>query len=188
MIQTHKTLSKGKIIALVVVILVVLGAAAYTVYGLNNTASTETKEASSKTTDSIDYGEATDEQKNTGLDQKGNAQSEAPASNTNEPITVVVTALNPPDSTKKTTTSEVTTLQIRVRIDLVTTAGTCYLTLTKGSTTVTKQAGTQAGPTTSTCRGFDVDQSELSLGEWKATIEVVSGDREGTVSQNFTVQ
>ena len=186
--QTRRKSSKGKIIAIIAIVLVILGAAAYTVYALNNNNSTSSDKNSQNTVDGVNYGEATDEQKEAGSDQKGNEQNEAPTSNPGDPITVAFTALNPPDPNNIDPAQRTTNLTIRVRIDLVTSSGTCDLTLTKGATTITKTSGTQAGPTTSTCQGFNIEQSELSSGEWKATLKVVSGDREGSVSKTFTVQ
>lgn len=185
--QTRRSSSKGKIIAIIAVVLVILGAAAYTAYALSNN-STSSDKNNQTTVEGINYGEATDEQKESGSDQKGNEQSEAPTSNSGDPLTVAFTVLNPPDPNNIDPAQRTTSLVVRVRIDLVINSGACELTLTKGATTVTKTSGIQAGPTTSTCQGFNIEQSELSSGEWKATLKVVSGDREGSVSQTFTVQ
>jgi cell division protein FtsN len=175
---------KLKFIVIAVIVLVVLGGgivAAYTINKANNTA-TEQKKAGQVSPEGVNYGEPTDAQKQAEVDQKGSTQSDQPAATKpGDPINVVITALNPPTAANPN-------LQIRVRIDTVTSTGTCTLTLTKGSTTVTKQAGTQAGPSTSTCQGFDVASSELSSGSWNATLKVVNGDSEGSVSQTFTVQ
>lgn len=61
--------------------------------------------------------------------------------------------------------------QIRSIIYVVSDTGTCTLTLTKtGSSTVTKTAQVQALSSSSTCRGFDIPVSELSKGQWNASI------------------
>ena len=180
--NTH--LSKVKLILIVVIFLVILAGgivAAYTVNKANNTANEQNK--TNKTSPGgVNYGDPTNEQKQSGIDLKGNTQNDQPAvTKPGEPINVVMTALNPPTSTNPS-------LQIRVRIDTLTSNGICTLTLTKGRTVITKQSGIQAGPTTSTCQGFDVAGSELSSGSWNAALKVASNNQEGSVSQMFTVQ
>jgi hypothetical protein len=182
--RSQKRSPKLKFIVLAVLILVVIGGGVVAAYSINkaNNAVTEQKKTNQVSPEGINYGEATDEQKQAGIDQKGNTQSDQPpTTQPGDPINIVFTALNPP-------TAANSNLQIRVRIDTVTSTGTCTLTLTKGSVTVTKQAGTQAGPSTSTCQGFDIAGSELSSGSWNATVKIVSGDQVGSVSQTFTVQ
>ncbi|MGY4893764.1 MAG: hypothetical protein ACO1N2_03685 [Candidatus Saccharimonadota bacterium] len=75
-----------------------------------------------------------------------------------------------------------TTLQIRTIIDSLTTEGTCSLKLTKGSDQVTKSSGVQAGPSSSTCAGFDIPLSELSRGNWDIEIKFENSKSVGTLS------
>jgi hypothetical protein len=183
-IRSAKYPSKLKPIVISVLILVVIGGGVVAAYSINkaNNGATEQKKAGQISPEGINYGAPTDAQKQAGSDQKGNTQSDQPApTKPGEPINIVITALNPPTDTNPN-------LQIRVRIDAVMNSGACTLTLTKGSTVITKQANIQAGPSTSTCQGFDVAGSELSSGSWSAALKVVGADQEGNASQAFTVQ
>lgn len=183
--QTPRKSSKLKIAIIVAVVLVVIGGGLAAAYMVNKTneANTAADRAKQVSPEGIDYGPATDEQIDAGVDQKGKDHSDQPTeSNQGDSISVSFTALNPPVAGVSST------LTVRAEIGIVSTTGTCTLTLTKGSTVITKQAGLYAGPTTSTCQGFDVAESELSSGSWNAQLKVVSGDREGSVSRTFTVQ
>lgn len=79
--------------------------------------------------------------------------------------------------------------QIRVLISTVTSSGTCTLSLERtGYTTVTKTAGVQAGPSSTTCKGFDVSVSELSAGDWNARVVFKNASQSAEVSQIVTIK
>lgn len=61
-------------------------------------------------------------------------------------------------------------LQIRTLIGALTEEGSCTLTLTKDSKTLTQTVGVQPTSSSTTCKGFDVPVSQLSPGEWQAVI------------------
>lgn len=61
-------------------------------------------------------------------------------------------------------------LQIRTLLSEVVSQGTCTLTLTKDSSTISRSVAIQAGPADSTCQGFDIPLSELSNGTWNISI------------------
>lgn len=69
-------------------------------------------------------------------------------------------------------------LQITTLITGVKSTDTCTLTLTKGSTVITlPPVGVQAGPSSSTCQGFNVSipsQPQLTAGTWNISIAVSS--------------
>jgi len=66
--------------------------------------------------------------------------------------------------------------------------GTCTLTLTNGSKTVTK-TGQGAGDASHTdCAPFSIPQSELGSGSWKAVVSYSSNDADGASSPaNFSL-
>ena len=72
----------------------------------------------------------------------------------------------------------------------VSNSGTCKLSLTDVNTdiVVSKSANTYALPSSSTCMGFDISRTELSNGDWRASLTVSIGDESTSVSQNFTVK
>lgn len=79
------------------------------------------------------------------------------------------------------------TLTIRNTINQALSSGTCDLTMTNGSKTVTKNSGITQNPSSSSCEGFDIPVSELASGSWKVSIVVTSGDRTGTIIDEVTI-
>lgn len=135
----------------------------------------------------VDYSKPSTEQKNTGEAQKTSTTVPNQDTKTTTPSTqpantsdfnVTFSALN----------QVAGTIQIRSLIDAVSDNGTCMLTLTKGTATVTKQSGLQAGPSSSTCKGFDISTGELSPGTWRVSLSVAIDARNGSVSKDLTVQ
>ena len=90
--------------------------------------------------------------------------------------------------TMTASTQNGSTYQMRFQIDTPTADGTCTLTLTKGSSTVTKTAGVQALAKISTCQGFDVPVSELSSGQWNVNMSYESSTLTGSTTSTITVQ
>lgn len=142
-----------------------------------------------KTGSSIDYNKPTTEQKSAGEEQKKatavpsqDTKTTTPAPNTTPDTSgafgVSFTALSQVDG------------QVLVRnlIDTVSNSGTCTLTLTKGASTVVKQSDIQAGPSSSTCKGFNVPTSELSVGVWQVNVSVAIGSQRSSASKTITVQ
>jgi len=87
------------------------------------------------------------------------------------------------------TTQDNTTYHIRVLIETVLDGGTCALSLTKsGEQTYTANADIQSGPSSSTCKGFDIPLTDLSPGTWVATVTITSGSTTGTATKDITVQ
>ncbi len=73
------------------------------------------------------------------------------------------------------------TLQVRALIQGVVNEGTCELRVTRDSQTLfSESAAVQAGPSTSTCRGFDVPLGETSNGPLSVSISYVSGSESST--------
>lgn len=80
-------------------------------------------------------------------------------------------------------------MQIRTLIYGVGSDGQCTLTLTKaGSSTVTRTTGAQNLSNTSTCAGFDIALSDLSRGDWLATVSFSDDSLQGTTSKTIAVK
>jgi len=145
---------------------------------------------SSSATSSVDLNPATDEQKKSGTTSKqqsiessdnkqgvtGSDQPPAPAAQpdgSKSKVETIITAANQNGAT----------LQIRSLISTVTNDGTCTLALTNSSSQqIVKTSGVQALSTSSTCKGFDIPTSDLSIGEWQAVISYESNTLTGTTS------
>lgn len=127
-------------------------------------------------TNSVDYGPSTTEQKTSGAQIKTGSTDIQP---TPSPV---------PGSSKKNVQLTITvanqngsTLQVRILIGTVENTGQCTLILTKsGQQTITKTAGIQALASTSTCQGFDIPTSELSVGTWQLSVSYDSTSLTGT--------
>lgn len=103
--------------------------------------------------------------------------SSSSSTTTNAQLDVTITAANQNGSV----------VNIRSLISTVTSNGTCTLTLTKDTSTVTKTAGIQPLANASTCKGFDIPTSELSQGTWHISLTISSGSKTGTASGNVVV-
>lgn len=112
---------------------------------------------------------------------KGGQQS-TPDENPETPSTdgpaMTITAMNQNDGT----------LQIRNVIQAIWSDGTCTLTMTKGSDTVTREAPLQPLPSTTTCQGFDIPVSDLSPGEWTVRITATNGTTTISTESETTIQ
>lgn len=79
-------------------------------------------------------------------------------------------------------------LQVRALIQGVVTDGTCDLSVTQNGVEILKKsAGVQAGPSTSTCQGFDVDISDIPNGDTSLVVTYNHSDTVST-SQTQTIQ
>lgn len=140
----------------------------------------------------VNYEPPTDEEKNAGSDASGQGKttetpskppttgSDTPASETPESknISMEITAANQNGSK----------LQVRTLIQSITT-GTCTLTVSRaGSQTITRTAKNQTLSNTSTCMGFDVSTAGLAKGEWRITVDFVSGSSKGSTSRSVVLE
>lgn len=77
---------------------------------------------------------------------------------------------------------------IRTSLSTVTNSGRCYLTMKRtGGGTYTAQAGVQALPSSSTCKGFDVPMSSLRSGTWTITIKYQNGSVTSTAAKEIVI-
>lgn len=181
-IKSRKS-SKKLWVILSVVLLVAIGSAV--AYALTRTPVTKPAPTSQPDTStpskSVNVTEPSNEQITSGQDNKKQSldttQNSTTTTTTPDTLAVTITAANKNGNT----------LQIRSLIDAVIGSGTCSLTLSNGSSVVTKSASIQAGPNNSTCTGFDVPVSELSTGTWTIKITVTSEGKTGTAQSQVTI-
>jgi len=142
---------------------------------------TDTKPAINLSPATSDQKNAGDAQKKTTADQSTKVTPDStPPDNaeSGSEVLVTITALNQNN----------TVVQIRSLIEAVSDNGICTLTMTKGSTTLTRTSGTQAQPSSSTCKGFDIPTNELSIGSWNVTMSVNINGNTGSATGKITIQ
>lgn len=129
----------------------------------------------------VDYAPPTDEQAKQGQEAKQKTIDED-QKNTSDPsvpggLTVAITAASIEDGV----------LYIRTSINGVYGSGQCALTLKNGSRLVTKTAGIQALPQSSTCQGFNIPVSELASGTWTIELNTSIGEQSGTATSEVHI-
>jgi hypothetical protein len=175
-----------------VALVVIAGGLATYVYAFNGNVFGWT--ASKDDSSSINLDEPTDEQKQAGDDiKKQNLENEGKDSTGNTDTTETPETQPGPDKSKVSITitsssADTTTYRLRALISALESSGTCTLTLTKDQQTVTKTADIQPSATTSTCKGFDIPVSELSAGQWNATLTYESDTLLGSASTSVTIK
>ena len=167
--------------ALTIVCVVLLGILGYLF--LTNTQSSDTEGSPSVDTNDVN-------------DQP--ASSDRPTPDSNEAQTDSSIKNNDPEDSDATPTTANITItasnqngsvyQVRTLISVVAREGTCTLKMTRGTETVAKSSGVQAGPSSSTCQGFDVPTEELSPGKWEMTIGFTNLTYQAKTSQMVTVE
>lgn len=79
-------------------------------------------------------------------------------------------------------------LHIRTMLQTVTSSGTCKLTMTGPEGKVfTATTDIQAGPSSSSCQGFDIPVSSLSPGAWDISIQYESDTATGLATKEITL-
>lgn len=138
----------------------------------------------------------TKEQKDAGnsaKDQTVNNTDESTTTPGSDPSTIPA----PGSGDNKTTVSaEITAanqngelLQVRTLIQLVTSNGTCILSLKRSDgKTYSKQASVQALSSATTCTGFDIPVSELGSGAWNLTVSFENDGYIASASKQVTIQ
>lgn len=161
-------------IAGVAILLVAAGASYYFLY-LNKQASSD----GTRPANTVDYSPA--KQSDKIGDSSKDQIAKQPADDSSTPST-------PPQSLSVTitnTSQDTNTVYVRAIISNAT-SGECTLTLTHGTTVITKKAPVGAQANYGNCQGFNVPKSELGAsGTWKVKIDVTSsaatGSAEGSV-------
>lgn len=171
--------SKPKILATVIILAILVIAAISTSIILNllqdKTAKQQPVYSNPSNVVKINNNPPTTDQKAAGELQKKAASDTPPNNDLGISITNINTS-NDPISIKSVISGAISN------------SGTCTLTLTKGNVAVTKQAGTYALPNSSTCKGFDINKSELLVGEWQLKLSVNVGTKTSSINDNFSLE
>lgn len=190
-VQDKKNTKKIVLISLGTVITLALLTAGY-LYVLKGTVFGWSPLPKEEKSDQVDYNKPSSEQVKAGQDiKKRSIDSKSGSSGSDQPSVPV-----PQSNGKSKVDISITAaeqvgslLQIRTIISAVASSGTCTLTLEKsGQPTVTKTADIQNGPSTSTCKGFDINVSEITVGEWRVTIVYEGSTLTGTTNKVITVK
>lgn len=171
---------------IVIISVAVLLAASAVAYAFTQEPSTNKQQGggTSHTTDTTqtNLSPATDDEKQAGSDTKkdsiDNKTDSSSGDSNGQSFSVTLTA----------SSQDSGVYHLRYLIQATLGSGTCTLTLTKGSTAVERSASVQASASTSTCQGFDIPTSQLSSGQWQASLNVTSGDQSGKTVDTITVQ
>lgn len=179
----HK-ISKSKIVisAVIVAAIFVAGYLVWQHYRTDKAPNIKNNSSTPK----IDYGPATDDQKDAaGINNTKNdapSTSQSATENKNKPgnkktVSVIVT-------TWKQKNGSIT---VNGYVDgIIESNGTCTLTLAKGGVIKTASRPAQLNTTNTTCGESDIPTSSLSLGTWQATLSYTSKTSSGT-SDEFPV-
>jgi hypothetical protein len=134
---------------------------------------------------SVDYSPPTTEQKRAGdqVDDPTKAGSDplpdpTPQDNGKGRVDVTITSLN----------TDRSDFHVSFLISAVDNTGKCALTLTKGSVSILKEADVQALPHSSTCKGFSIPPSELSVGQWELSLVYENDSLVGTINKTVWIE
>jgi flagellar basal body-associated protein FliL len=141
------------------------------------------------TQNGINYNPPTQDEKSTGdtIKQQGSTGSD-PASQPTPPTA--------PTETRSTVGMDISALNqtsgvlyVRTLIQTATASGACSLSMTgPAGKTYTDTANIQAGPSSSTCKGFDVPVSSLSSGTWSVTVSFQNDTLKGSSTKDVAIQ
>lgn len=184
--KTKKKSPKKLIISLVIILLVALGIGAYFLISQkdeqNSQKDTKTTVSQQKKKDSSKNDKSEDSVDSTSPIEHEAEKEILPAyegenPNNSQSLTGVINYAGVSNDT----------LMIRTTINQSLSSGTCNLSISNGSKTVTRSSQIAPNPSSSTCEGFDIPASELGSGNWTITIKVTSGDRSGELKGNTTI-
>jgi len=181
-----------------VLMLVIIGVS---LYAITKTSDEQRYDDTKKEINSVDYDAPTDEQKQSGATIKDDGNSSEPGkestSGSDQPPSptpqqggksiVEVFKTSPQNNTIYAKSDFI---YLRFSISTEVSTGLCTLTLSKvGASSVTKTASPfQSGPTTSTCKGFDIPASELSTGAWKIDLVFENDSLYGSTTGNISIE
>lgn len=164
---------KSLIISLIILFSFILLIAAYFVY-----IQSQNQNISNSNESKVNLTPPTSEQKTAGDEIKDNSINNQGSTSPESVVNISITAANQNSSL----------LQIRTLIEAVISTGKCTLTLTKNSNVITKVVAVQALSSSSTCAGFDIPTSELSVGTWQSTVDFKNDTLKGTASRSIEIK
>jgi uncharacterized protein YxeA len=189
-LRTKKNSSKKPVIITLVILIVVVAVSIGTYFWLSKDKKTYSVESAQQ----IDEENQTSDKskQNISTDKTNSTDSSSTGHEKEKNITPPYEGENANDSQILTGTINYidvvdNTLIIRTTINQILDSGTCDLTLTNGTKTVIKTSDIAQNPSSSTCKGFDVPAAELGSGDWKMSIKISSGDRNGTLTGTASI-
>jgi len=146
-----------------------------------------------KDTSGINYSPPTKDEQQTGDQIKEQNSKNSDTTNTGSDPSPAPTPST--GSSKPTVGVEITAanqnkgvLSIRILVQTLSSGGTCSLSMSGPAGKIySAVAESQTGPSTSTCKGFDVPVSSLSSGTWTITIQYEDASVKGSASKEITV-
>lgn len=172
--SVRKNKSKLPIIIGCILAALIVLAAGYYLYGLQQNSAHDTSSSSS-----VDEEPATIDQSSAGSDIKKQALEQDAAEQDATKTTTSVEILPPTVSTNS--------VRIQSTIQDVSNTGTCTLTLTKDAVTKTYTAEVQALSSYSTCKGFTIPTSDLSSGTWAVAVNYTNGTTVGNATSEISL-
>lgn len=184
--QNHK---KSIIVAVISLVLLTGSVLAY-IYVFNGSLLGWEKPRPAKVND-VDYNKPTTEQQDAGKDIESRNSSDDPNQVGSDKAPQSSSNGNTKAETAVTVTSSGqngNVLQVRALISALANSGTCTITLTNKTNTVTKTAQVQSLPSSSTCKGFDIPTTELSVGNWQYSLLFENETMKGSTGGSVTIQ
>lgn len=176
--------------AIFIALCLIVGASTWFLYFSRQTPTLQNTNEQSRGSNSVDYGDATDEQKKAGDEikkQSIDADSDQTSSDSNKNNSQTTTKKNVQVSITSLDTQSSTTAAIRAEIETVVNSGTCTLVLSKeGSPTITKTSNVQASANISGCGAFNI--SGIAKGTWSASVSFDNDTMSGLTTQKVTIQ
>lgn len=115
-------------------------------------------------------------------DQKAAGEAQKAANNTPSESTTVHTTITSANANDDL-------VQIRAIINgAISSTGSCDLTLTNNNMVIAKTSATYALPASSTCQGFDINRSELSVGTWAISLTVTIDTETATATSEVVLE
>lgn len=166
------------------IILLALVGAAWAYYHFTPTTANTTSAPQS-----INYGQPTQDEISTGESIKNNASSGNGSDQSSNPEPSTDGSLSEVGMEITASNQDESYLYVRTLIQTLTSSGTCTLTMTgPASKLYVATSGVQALPSTSTCAGFNIPLSSLSLGIWTISIKFTNTAVKASISKEITIQ
>ncbi|HEY0965732.1 MAG TPA: hypothetical protein VGE13_04620 [Candidatus Saccharimonadales bacterium] len=189
-IEKKSNRSKKLVIVIILLLLVLAGGyGAYAIYSKpgqsapkNEDANSTNSNVSTPTDEQNEEPPSTVTTNNSSKPQSSDDAKETPTSSDND------TTRNDLSVSLSSVQQHGSTLQVRTLINEVTDEGTCTLSLEKDGKKITRSTTVQALPSSSTCKGFDIDVSALATGQWNIVVNVTAGSSKGTAKGTVTLK
>jgi len=78
-------------------------------------------------------------------------------------------------------------VRVSTLIQSVSSTGSCILKFEKDGVMITREAGIQANPSSSTCKGFNISKSDFSAGVWSVELTISIPPKSTTLKDTITI-